>query len=603
MTDLSHPGSVTGTVAYMSPEQAKGNPVDYRSDQFSFGIVLFELLSGTRPFRGNTAAETIAAIIRDEPEPLGKNEPDVPAPVRWLVERCLAKEAGERYDSTRDLGRELSTYRLHISEATSGAGEPVTPTPVTRRKGRVVIPGALAAALVGILLAGGFAVGRISSKKPEPSFKRITFRRGHITTASFTPDFQSVVYTASWEGRPRELYVQRLASADARSLGGISEGTQIVGVSGGDVAIIKRENGTIARLPLEGGTPRELLKDIRDAAWDRNGTRFAIIRTVKGRERLEYPVGKVIREAEGLEAFGQTFVSPDGERLAFTFSPNATKEAKDICVADQSGEWRTLSKGWNVNSSLPWSPDGNEIWFTARRRGSGTELHAVTLSGVERLVARLPGDLSLEDIAPDGRLLLTGQNRRKEMRGRMAGDAAERDLSWLDGTDRPVLASDGTQLLFLERDEGGGVESSTYHWRMDGSTPKRLGDGTPYSVSPDWTTALVAVGFGEKIELKLVPIGAGETTTLPEPPPGITGGRYGIRTGSDLSSGARTPKGRHASSSRMSPTDCRDPSHKSTMSGHFRRTGASLPSAPRRTHPMRSYRSTAARRVRSVLGN
>jgi hypothetical protein len=98
----------------------------------------------------------------------------------------------------------------------------------------------------------------------------------------------------------------------------------------------------------------------------------------------------------------------------------------------------------------------------------------------------------------------------------MAGDAAERDLSWLDGTARPVLAPDGTQMLFLERGEGGGGERSTYHRRMDGSTPKRLGEGTPYGVSPDWTTALVRiVPSGGEDELKLVPIGAGETTALP----------------------------------------------------------------------------------------
>ncbi len=100
----------------------------------------------------------------------------------------------------------------------------------------------------------------------------------------------------------------------------------------------------------------------------------------------------------------------------------------------------------------------------------------------------------------------------------MAGDAAERDLSWLDGTITPVFSPDGTRIVFQEWGDGGGLESSTYYQRMDGSTPVRLDEGVPWDVSPDWTTVLVAVGLGVNSELKLVPIGAGETRTLPRGP-------------------------------------------------------------------------------------
>jgi len=116
VTASSAPGAVIGTVAYMSPEQAKGNPVDFRSDQFSLGIVLYELLAGQRPFVRDSAAETLTSIIREEPEPLEKAAPGTPAPVRFLVERLLTKEPEGRYDSTRDLARDLATWKLHPSD-------------------------------------------------------------------------------------------------------------------------------------------------------------------------------------------------------------------------------------------------------------------------------------------------------------------------------------------------------------------------------------------------------------------------------------------------------------------------------------------------------
>ncbi len=109
------PGTVMGTVAYMSPEQASGGAADNRSDQFSFGLVLYELLTGQRAFSRPTAAETMSAIIRDDPTPLGQLNPTVPAPVRWIVDRCLAKAPADRYGSTRDLARDLASARDHFS--------------------------------------------------------------------------------------------------------------------------------------------------------------------------------------------------------------------------------------------------------------------------------------------------------------------------------------------------------------------------------------------------------------------------------------------------------------------------------------------------------
>ena len=121
-------GMILGTAAYMSPEQARGRPnLTLQSDQFSLGVVLYELASGKQPFRRESRAETMAAIIREEPEPLPTA---VHPPLRWVIERLLAKDPAERYDSTRDLYRELRQVRERYQQASSGP----QPVPATRRQ-------------------------------------------------------------------------------------------------------------------------------------------------------------------------------------------------------------------------------------------------------------------------------------------------------------------------------------------------------------------------------------------------------------------------------------------------------------------------------------
>ena len=150
-TSLTEPGVVLGTVGYMSPEQAIGKPADLHSDQFSLGSILYEMASGHRAFQRGTAVETLSAILRDEPPPIGGSRPDVPEPLRWIIERCLAKEPGQRYASTRDLARDLARLRERPGEASAA-------TAAVRRK-----PLALALASVA-LVAGIVAVGLLVSR-------------------------------------------------------------------------------------------------------------------------------------------------------------------------------------------------------------------------------------------------------------------------------------------------------------------------------------------------------------------------------------------------------------------------------------------------------
>ena len=157
-------GVIMGTVAYMSPEQVRGEALNFPSDQFAFGSILYEMLAGRRPFRGNSSNEVLAAILRDEPEPLEKAAPNVPAPLRWIVERCLAKEPAERYDSTRDLGRELGSCRARLREV--DVGVPAPARTAKRISPRFLASGAFAGVAIIALL---FVVLSRQERQATPS--------------------------------------------------------------------------------------------------------------------------------------------------------------------------------------------------------------------------------------------------------------------------------------------------------------------------------------------------------------------------------------------------------------------------------------------------
>ncbi|HEX5856087.1 MAG TPA: serine/threonine-protein kinase, partial [Thermoanaerobaculia bacterium] len=128
-------GVILGTAGYMSPEQTRGRPIDYRSDQFALGVILYEMATGRHPFRRESHVQTLAAILNDQPEPIASLNSAMPAPVCWIVERCLAKEPGERYTSTSDLARELHNILEHLSDAGSTTRMPAAGE-AARRPGR-----------------------------------------------------------------------------------------------------------------------------------------------------------------------------------------------------------------------------------------------------------------------------------------------------------------------------------------------------------------------------------------------------------------------------------------------------------------------------------
>jgi serine/threonine protein kinase/Tol biopolymer transport system component len=515
----TRPGTVLGTVGYMSPEQASGKPLDFRSDQFSLGSIFYEMATGRRAFQRPTSAETLTAIIREDTEPVAKLAAGAPAPFRWIVERCLAKDVEGRYASTRDLANDLRSIRDHLSEASiSSEAGPALPAPAgagNRRLLRMVLTSLalLAAATAGMLLQK-----RIARSGP-PSYQQITFGSGTIRSARFAPDGQTIIYSVSWDGNPLKLYLKHPSSPDSlplelpsANLLGISptgEMTIALGCRSTHPGVCA---GTLARAALTGGAPRSVADGVQEADWAADGTTLLVVRDVGGKARIEYPMGKVLYETTGHVSYAR--LSPKGDRIAFLDHPFPLDDAGKVAVIDLSGKKTTLTGQWASEHGLVWSPSGEEIWFTATEAGANRSLYAVTLDGKMRVVARVPGGLKLHDIAKNGRVLLTRESPRVGILGMLAGDTRERDMSWLDYSFASDLAADGKTLLFDEEGEAGGANYTVYIRKADKSPVVRLGEGNALSLSPDATWALTIMPTPNSPFL-LLPTGTGDHKQLP----------------------------------------------------------------------------------------
>jgi hypothetical protein len=521
----TEPDVVMGTVGYMSPEQAAGQPVDFRSDQFSLGSILYEMTTGKRAFERATKPEILAAIIRQEPEPALDSK--TPSHLRWIVERCLAKDPRDRYAATEDLARDLATLREHVSDL---SGEARVRLEAPRRRARWGAIGLMAALLA--TLAGIYLLGRRveRSRTSPPRFRQLTFRGAGVSSARFAPDGQTVVYAAQWEGKPPELFTARLDSPETRPLG--LSGAEILSISSsGQMALLiappfsalfrpphsdvnvnpVRLSGVLAEAPLAGGAPRELLDNVYFADWSPDGKSLAVGRGVPGKDRIEFPVGRVIFEANVI--YPRIAVSRSGNRVAFRHFFN-------LYVTDPAGRVHDLRERV---LEIAWRPETNEVWFNSVAGGT-TELFAVVPGRRKRLVTTLPGDFVLHDISADGRVLLGRISEASEILADFPGERRPRNLSHLDRSVAAAISADGDTLLFNEMGQSG--RGGIYLRRTDGSTPKRLADGFAWALSPDGRFVLSAGRPSPQIFL--IPTGPGQPRLIDTPGVRRQGGRMGF---------------------------------------------------------------------------
>jgi Tol biopolymer transport system component len=255
----THPGIVLGTVGYMSPEQASGRPLDFRSDQFSLGSILYEMATGRRAFSRSTTAEALVAIMREEPEPIATLSPGLPAPVRWVIERCLAKDPGERYVSTRDLARDL----MHLRDHVSGFSVEAAPVILARRLGWLG-PALIAGLLVAAALAV-FAVLRGRDRRTAQPVVRFavsippgaTYSPGEVSRGfALSPDGTRLVIEARVRGR-RRLFLRPLDADRATELEGTS-GAEAPFWSPDSRFVAFFADGKLKKIPVSGGPSEEL---------------------------------------------------------------------------------------------------------------------------------------------------------------------------------------------------------------------------------------------------------------------------------------------------------------------------------------------------------
>ncbi len=526
-TLVTSPGSTIGTVAYMSPEQVRAHELDARTDLFAFGAVLYEMATGKMAFSGSSSGVIFEAILNRMPPPASTLNPAIPAKLDELITKSLEKERDLRYQTAAELRgdlkrikRDLDTSRARSSStsipivsdsAISAAIPPVPPAPPKRSLLPLLVVSAIA-------LLVGLAVGALLLQRPvQPSFANyhpLTFRRGIVLSARFAPDGKTVVYSAAWEGKPLDLFNTRPESPQSQEME--PKGAEVLAISSSGEMLLSLDSrprdaflysGTLARVPLVGGAPREILDNVEWADWGPDANSLAVVHEVNGRKRLEFPLGKTIYEADGW--IGNLRVSPKGDLVAFIDHPQPRDDGGSIFVIDTSGKKKDLSDGWDSIQGVAWSPKADEVWFSATRTGGDRSLYAVDLSGKVRLLARVPGELTLLDVSRDGTVLLTRGNDRAGMIGLAPGEAKERDLSWLDWSVPSSLSPDGRMILFQEAGEGGGPKYAIYIRKTDGSPAIRLGEGSGMALSPDGKWALARQNTNPA-PLIILPTGVGE---------------------------------------------------------------------------------------------
>src|SRR5271169_2390643 len=362
-------GAIIGTVPYMSPEQLDGKKVDARSDIFSLGAVLYEMVTGNRAFQGNSEFSVASDILHKDPAPISTLQPLTPPALERTIRVCLAKDPDERWQSASDLWNELRW----ISEGGSQSGA-MTAVPSGPQSGvrtalaawRTVRPRIawIVATLFAIIAAVALLIASRSGSAHKPlAFSQLNFRREAIFQAAFAGD--TVVYSAATSDNTPQVFAVRSDYPEPQPIG--PPGMTLLAVSSkGELAVLLNAHyvwyrlftGTLARMTLSGGAPREIQDGVRQADWSPDGSQLAIIREVGGKDRLEYPIGHVLREVSG--ALSDVRVSPRGDHIAFFEHPCKWDDRGSANVVDLAGNNTVLADGYWSERGLAWSPSGDE---------------------------------------------------------------------------------------------------------------------------------------------------------------------------------------------------------------------------------------------------
>ncbi len=506
-------GMILGTLGYMSPEQVRGEAVDARSDLFSFGVVLFEMLTGKKAFARDTASDTMAAILRDDPPELEGNSRPIPLVLRRIIDHCLEKAPTRRFRDAHDVAFALE----NLSSSDGPAPIPAPFAPHNRRNKALLAAGSVALSLMLILVGWALKVG-----SPPPTFKRLTFFRGTVDRGGFANHGQTIVYSARVDGQDSSLYSLSLGSAEPTQLG--PPGTHLLSVSDRNELLVLRNplvwggryRGNMAQATQAGTGLREVGERVFMADWLRGSQEFALGRT-SDRDvqsvQVEFPSGRAVYETS--DYLSQMRSSPDGKRILFLENSAVPGGSIRLRILSPDGKVVTLANSPHVGSAV-WASTGREIWL-AELEGDQTTLSKISLSGSRIILWRGAGSLVLQEVDPEGRLLVSLQ--QTESQAETPGDdpAFPRNLNWLGSTFAFALTRDGRGLLFNESNSGGGNLDGVYLRRAGERAPVRLGAGYGSDLSPDGRMVLASNPDGQ---FRLIPTGAGAARKL-DTGPGI----------------------------------------------------------------------------------
>ncbi len=492
---MTETGMSLGTPHYMSPEQAMGErEITARSDVYALGCVTYEMLTGDPPFTASTAQAIIAKVMTEKPASIRRQRERVPQEVEDAVLTALEKLPADRFATAAEFSAALKGGGAGSAGVRSVPGRPEARASRTPRV--ALAAGALALLALG-LLAGRWLWGR--DTPAGVTFLQRSFRDEAIYNARFAPDGRTIVYSSAAETSAPDVFVIRPDYPAPTPLG--LTGTHLLSVSSrGELAVLVRAEflrhrlfqGTLARVPLGGGAPREVLDSVREGDWSPDGTELAIIHDVGGRDRLEFPVGKVLYEASGY--LSDPRVSPDGRHVAFAEHPFRWDDRGTVKIVDRAGKPTAVTPGYPAIEGMAWRPGGDEVLFSAYDSSAGYVVRGLTLGGRLRVAVTGAGLLTVHDVSRSGQVLLTRDDTPFRLRLRGPHASRELDVSWLDVSLGPKLSRDGSLLAFTNGGADAGVNYDVMlRATTAGGQAARLGEGEAAAFSPDGKWLLASV--------------------------------------------------------------------------------------------------------------
>jgi len=469
------PGTVMGTAGYMSPEQVRGQVVDHRSDVFSFGCLLYEMAAGQRAFQKETAAETMTAVLNEDP-------PDLPAAVTQaspglarIVRHCLEKDPGERFQSARDLAFDLAS----LADSGTGAAQ-ARPGDAVRRRSRAALAAPLAL-LAG--LAGGWLLHarlRPAASTIPAQVRPLTFS-GSDSEPAASPDGRLIAFRSNRD-RASRIWIRQMAGGTEAPLTEGPDRLPRFTPDGASVVFIRQGPATQAlwRIPLVGGDPRKLLDDVVEADLSPDGRTVAFVRYRYDGARRVCQVGtfdlssgneRLLLVLQDLTVDGVRW-SPDGRTLAASQPVSVANYAgwHVLLIDAASGSRRTVTPAGHSGpiSVVAWAGEGRAVVLALSGSvmgdlsgSTGRMVRMDVGDGSTRTLFGVPGLFPIQgqtlqsrvDVLGPGTLVLDGYEQRQSLRE--AAGAALRVFTQGSSRDRqPRYSPDGEHVVFSSNRSG-----------------------------------------------------------------------------------------------------------------------------------------------------